>query len=147
MPPLLVTTDTLPNPVHLPPDVASTVPALEEGFRDGTARNPNPASDESPLPQTYEVLPDQNGRPSLEPIAPETRARRNPGPLMSAARQLVQTFTGSTSAEFDPKPAQPAEHTPPVPSAGRRNTWRAQPQPWDTDVIVTPRLPSSYRAS
>lgn len=148
MPILTVAAGAMPNPVTIPPDVDTFRPAIEDGYIEGTARNPEPATDDSPQNYAVEVMADNRGRPTLAPLNHDTRPRRYPGPLMSAARAVARAWSGDgpgTHAEFDPEPATPPQHRTPPASAGYRNTFRAPPQPWDTTIIVTPQLPQSYR--
>lgn len=131
----------MPNPVTFPENVASTRPALETGFIDGTARDPGPPAPSDPGAGTrYRAQPDEQGRPALDPMPYDNRPRRDPRPTMSEVTTVIQAWMGDEHGEYDPLPSVPDSRTSWPGSAGTRNTFRAQPAPWDSPIYVSPRL-------
>lgn len=146
--PLNPNPQTMPNPVTLPEEVDTVRPALEEGFLEGTARNPlPPAPADPPAGVQYRALPDPQGRPTLRPMGQETRPRRSPIPMFDLMRRgLMRAWSGDEHAEYQPLPDVPLDVQPIPATAGRRNTFRAEPQPWDAGVYVAARTDAVDRS-
>lgn len=134
---------SMPKPTAPPEQHAgtSTRPALETGHIEGTARNPEPYGAEPGAGTRTELLTDHQGRPTLEPMPYDNRPRRSPRPSWADNVTRVFAWFGGEHASYDPQPSGlPDSVQPAGATAGRRNTFRTPPAPWDSGVYVTPRL-------
>jgi hypothetical protein len=124
-------------PVAQPAPGVQSISGLEQGERDGTARDPDTGQLRDIQHHRFALM-----APNVPTIAPGVP--RDVG-APSARIDEVRPFDGAvgwagTHIAFEPGASMPKGSQNPLTGAGP-NTWRAAPMPWDTNLYVgvTPR--------